>query len=185
METAADEEAEDEEAEEVVLERKFRRGYNCFTHEGALETLTHLNRLTGAGVYRSFTEPYFDSCGIFTDAVILILGTIANLERTRLSGRVQSLASARNRGKRLGRPKKESRMPQELLIFAYRAVVRENSVRLQNQQDTLRPRYLDEFWWGTPKHPLSFGENGVRNYWGPHSFLPTSSCNQSVRSGRF
>jgi len=74
--------------------------------EGALETLTHLNRLTGAGVYRSFTEPYFDSCGIFTDAVISILGTIANLERIRLSERVQSLASARSRGKRLGRPKK-------------------------------------------------------------------------------
>src|ERR1700675_1336241 len=36
-----------------------------FTREGVLETFTHLNRLTGAGVgYRSFTEPYFDSCGI-------------------------------------------------------------------------------------------------------------------------
>jgi hypothetical protein len=43
---------------------------------------THLNRLTGAGVsYRSFTEPYFDSCGIFKDAVISILATIAKQER--------------------------------------------------------------------------------------------------------
>ena len=41
-----------------------------FTREGVLETLTLLNRLTGAGVgYRSFTEPYFDSCRIFKDAV--------------------------------------------------------------------------------------------------------------------
>ena len=48
-----------------------------FTREGVLETLTPLNRLTGAGVgYRSFTEPYFDSCGIFKDVVISILATI-------------------------------------------------------------------------------------------------------------
>jgi DNA invertase Pin-like site-specific DNA recombinase len=79
-----------------------------FTREGVLETLTHLNRLTGAGVgYRSFTEPYFDSCGIFKDAVISILATIAKQERVRLSERVRAgLARARGRGKRLGRPKK-------------------------------------------------------------------------------
>jgi DNA invertase Pin-like site-specific DNA recombinase len=79
-----------------------------FTREGVLETLTHLNRLTGAGVgYRSFTEPYFDSCGIFKDAVISILATIAKQERIRLSERVRAgLARARGRGKRLGRPKK-------------------------------------------------------------------------------
>jgi len=79
-----------------------------FTREGVLETLTHLNRLTGAGVgYRSFTEPYFDSCGIFKDAVISILATIAKQERIRLSERVRAgLARARSRGKRLGPPKK-------------------------------------------------------------------------------
>jgi DNA invertase Pin-like site-specific DNA recombinase len=79
-----------------------------FTREGVLETLTPLNRLTGAGVgYRSFTEPYFDSCGIFKDAVISILATIAKQERIRLGERVQTgLARARSRGKRLGRPKK-------------------------------------------------------------------------------
>jgi len=79
-----------------------------FTREGVLETLTHLNRLTGAGVgYRSFTEPYFDSCGIFKDAVISILATIAKQERIRLSERVRAgLARARSRRKRLGRPRK-------------------------------------------------------------------------------
>jgi DNA invertase Pin-like site-specific DNA recombinase len=41
------------------------------SREGVLETLQHLNRLTSYGVgYRSFTEQYFDSCGIFKDAVI-------------------------------------------------------------------------------------------------------------------
>lgn len=40
------------------------------SREGVLETLQHLNRLTSYGVnYRSFTEQYFDSCGIFKDAV--------------------------------------------------------------------------------------------------------------------
>lgn len=48
------------------------------TREGALETLQYLNRLSSYGVgFRSFTEPYLDSCGIFKDAVIAILGTIA------------------------------------------------------------------------------------------------------------
>src|SRR5713226_3050 len=43
------------------------------SREGVLETLQHLNRLTSYGVgYRSFTEQYFDSCGIFKDAVIAI-----------------------------------------------------------------------------------------------------------------
>ena len=60
-----------------------------FTREGALETLQHLNWLGSYGVgFRSFTEPYLDSCGIFKDAVIAILGTIAKQERVRISERV-------------------------------------------------------------------------------------------------
>src|SRR5262249_16214558 len=52
------------------------------SREGVLETLQHLNRLTSYGVgYRSFTEQYFDSCGIFKDAVISILATVAKQER--------------------------------------------------------------------------------------------------------
>src|SRR6266850_1642362 len=76
------------------------------SREGVLETLQHLNRLTSCGVaYRSFTEQYFDSCGIFKDAVISILATIAKQERVRLSERVKAgLERARTRGKRLGRP---------------------------------------------------------------------------------
>lgn len=36
------------------------------SREGVLETLQHLNRLESYGVaYRSFTEPHFDSCGVF------------------------------------------------------------------------------------------------------------------------
>jgi DNA invertase Pin-like site-specific DNA recombinase len=76
-----------------------------FTREGALETLQHLNVLSGYGVgFRSFSEPYLDSCGIFKDAVIAILGTIAKQERVRISQRVRAgLERARANGTRTGR----------------------------------------------------------------------------------
>jgi DNA invertase Pin-like site-specific DNA recombinase len=76
------------------------------TREGALETLQHLNRLSSYGVgFRSFTEPYLDSCGIFKDAVIAILGTIAKQERVRISERVRAgLDRAKSQGTKSGRP---------------------------------------------------------------------------------
>jgi len=77
------------------------------SREGVLETLQHLNRLTACGVgYRSFTEQYFDSCGVFKDAVIAIIATVAKQERVRISQRVRAgLDVARARGTRLGRPR--------------------------------------------------------------------------------
>ncbi len=59
-----------------------------FSREGALATLQHLQRLTDYGVgFRSFTEAYLDSCGMFREAVISILAVIAKQERLRLSER--------------------------------------------------------------------------------------------------
>ncbi len=77
-----------------------------FSREGVFETLQHLERLTSYGVgYRSFTEAYLDSCGMFKDAVISILATIAKQERVRLSERViAGLERARAKGRRGGRP---------------------------------------------------------------------------------
>jgi len=77
------------------------------SREGVLETLQHLQTLTAAGVnWRSFTEQYLDSCGVFRDAVLSILATIAKQERVRLSERtLAGLARARRQGKRLGRPR--------------------------------------------------------------------------------
>jgi len=77
------------------------------SREGVLETLQHLNRLTSCGVgYKSFTEQYLDSCGIFKDAVIGILAVIAKQERVRLSERTKAgLAIARSRGRQIGRPR--------------------------------------------------------------------------------
>jgi DNA invertase Pin-like site-specific DNA recombinase len=53
-----------------------------FSREGPYETHIHLKRLDDAGVrFRSFRETYLDTCGIFRDAVISILATIARQER--------------------------------------------------------------------------------------------------------
>jgi len=77
-----------------------------FSREGALETLQHLNTLSRYGIgYRSLTEPYLDSSGIFKEAIIATLGTVAKQERLRLSERVSAgLRRARLTGTRSGRP---------------------------------------------------------------------------------
>jgi DNA invertase Pin-like site-specific DNA recombinase len=74
------------------------------SREGALETLQQLNRLSGYGVgYRSFTEQYLDSCGIFKDAVLSILAVVAKQERVRRSERTKaSIERRRAEGKRVG-----------------------------------------------------------------------------------
>ena len=76
------------------------------SREGVLETLQHLQRLTSYGVaWRSFTEQYLDSTGIFREAVIGILAAIAKQERVRLGERTRAgLDRVRREGKRLGRP---------------------------------------------------------------------------------
>jgi DNA invertase Pin-like site-specific DNA recombinase len=78
-----------------------------FSREGVRETLNHLERLDSYGVnFRSFTEQYLDSCGIFKDAVLGILATIAKQERVHLSERtLAGLAKARKQGRIGGRPK--------------------------------------------------------------------------------
>jgi DNA invertase Pin-like site-specific DNA recombinase len=76
-----------------------------FSREGVLATLQDLERLSGYGIeWRSFTEQYLDSCGIFKDAVLSILATIAKQERLRISERtVAGLERAKAKGKLLGR----------------------------------------------------------------------------------
>ena len=77
-----------------------------FTREGALPTMKYLEQLTSWRVgFRSYTEPYLDSCGIFKDVVIAMLATLAKQERIRLSERVKAgMERARRQGKRFGRP---------------------------------------------------------------------------------
>jgi len=79
------------------------------SREGAFATLQYLNQLSNWGVnFKSYTEQYLDSCGIFKDAVISILGVVAKQERIRLIERTMAgLQTARAKGKILGRPRRK------------------------------------------------------------------------------
>lgn len=76
-----------------------------FSREGVRETLNHLTRLDSWGVgFRSYSEQYLDSTGIFKDAVIAILAAIAKQERIRISERTKAgLDRVRAGGTKLGR----------------------------------------------------------------------------------
>jgi len=82
-----------------------------FSREGVSATLNHLEKLTSYGVaWRSHTEEYLDSCGIFRDAVLAILAVIAKQERVRRSERaLAAIARLRRHGQadKLGRPRTE------------------------------------------------------------------------------
>jgi DNA invertase Pin-like site-specific DNA recombinase len=79
-----------------------------FSREGVLPTLKYLELLTSYGCgWKSFTEQYFDSCGIFRDAIISIAATLAKQERIRISERTMAgLARAKKKGRCGGRPVK-------------------------------------------------------------------------------
>lgn len=64
-------------------------------------------RLEGYGVgFLSFTEPYFDSCGIFKEAVVPIVATLPKQECIKRSERTKAgLARVRSEGRNLGRPR--------------------------------------------------------------------------------
>jgi DNA invertase Pin-like site-specific DNA recombinase len=78
-----------------------------FSREGVLETLNHLQRLSAWGVnWRSYQEPYLDSCGPFNDVVVSLMATLAKQERLRISERTNAgLQRARRAGIVLGRPR--------------------------------------------------------------------------------
>ena len=73
---------------------------------GVRPTLAILSRLDGWGVnWRSFQEPYFDSCGIMRDVVISIMSTLAQQERLAISERTKAgLRRVKRQGTKLGRP---------------------------------------------------------------------------------
>lgn len=84
-----------------------------FSREGTRKTIFLLQQLDDYGVsYKSFTEQYLDSTGIFKDVIISILATLAKQEKIRLSERVKvGLEKAKSRGRIGGRP----RIPQKVI----------------------------------------------------------------------
>jgi len=77
------------------------------TREGVLPTLQYLQRLGDNGIkFKSFSEQYVDSLGVFGPAIIGILAAVAQQERIRLSERTKAgMARVRATGKHLGRPR--------------------------------------------------------------------------------
>jgi DNA invertase Pin-like site-specific DNA recombinase len=80
-------------------------GASIWLREGTRKTLAYLTRLDAWGVaWRSYSEPFFDSCGIMRDVVISIMATLAEQERISISERTKAgLARAKRAGKVLGR----------------------------------------------------------------------------------
>jgi DNA invertase Pin-like site-specific DNA recombinase len=78
------------------------------TREGTFKTLCYLRQLSASGVgFKSYTEQFIDSLGPFAEAVIGILGAVAQMERTRISDRTKAgMARVRATGKHVGRPRK-------------------------------------------------------------------------------
>jgi len=76
------------------------------SREGVLPTLKHLETLTSYGIgWRSFTEQFFDSCGVFKDAIISIMATLAKQERVKRAEHTKAgLARVKASGRILGRP---------------------------------------------------------------------------------
>ena len=77
------------------------------SREGVRKTLAHLERLDSWGVrWRSFMEPFFDSCGMMRDVVISIMATLAAQERINISDRTKAglRRTVREKGTKLGRP---------------------------------------------------------------------------------
>jgi DNA invertase Pin-like site-specific DNA recombinase len=77
-----------------------------FTREGTRKTIYYLQLLDDYGVmYKSYSEQFIDSSGIFRDVIIALLSTLAQQERLRISERVKAgLEKSRQQGRVGGRP---------------------------------------------------------------------------------
>jgi DNA invertase Pin-like site-specific DNA recombinase len=104
--------------------------------------LQYLERLTSYQVgYKSFTEPYLDSCGTFKDVVISLLATMAKQERLRMGERVRAgIAQARRAGKHIGRP------PLRVLTAEEITKLRKERNRTQAPFRTLAAKYGLSVW---------------------------------------
>ncbi|MCG3165155.1 MAG: DNA-invertase hin [Bacteroidia bacterium] len=84
-----------------------------FTREGTRATIKYMEQLESYGVgFKSYSEQYIDSCGIFKDVVISLLSTLARQEKVRLGERVR--AGLARSTKKSGRPQIDSSMIDEI-----------------------------------------------------------------------
>jgi DNA invertase Pin-like site-specific DNA recombinase len=107
------------EREREVLGQVFadaaRRKWDCLlfwsldrlTRQGAFATMKYLSRLSELGIgYKSYTEEYLNTMGVFGDVIISLLATLAKQEAIRVSERTKAgLERARAQGRVGGRPR--------------------------------------------------------------------------------
>ena len=78
-----------------------------FSREGAADTLNRLRKLTSFGVnWKSYSEPYIDSAGLFADLIVSPLATLAKQESVLRSERASAAYArlkAQGRTDHLGR----------------------------------------------------------------------------------
>jgi DNA invertase Pin-like site-specific DNA recombinase len=74
-----------------------------WTREGTRAAIKYMEQLESYGIaFKSYTEQYIDSCGIFKDVIVGLLSCLARQEKVRISERVKAgLARSPKKG---GRP---------------------------------------------------------------------------------
>ncbi len=120
-----------------------------FSRECALATLNYLRELESYSVgFRSFTERYLDSTGVFKDAIIAILATLAKQESMRITERVKAgMERARAEHKHVGRPAIDRKLRDRIKKLAARkmskaAIARKLRVSRATVQNYLAKRTL-------------------------------------------
>lgn len=101
------------------------------TREGCRATTKYLEQLESYGInFKSYTEQYIDSCGIFKDVVISLLSTLAKQEKVRISERVKA---------GLARSKKKNGRPQiSIKVISEIKTLKENGQSNRSIAKTLR-----------------------------------------------
>jgi DNA invertase Pin-like site-specific DNA recombinase len=84
-----------------------------FSREGSRKTLELLTTLESYGVsFKSYTEQYVDTAGIFKDAIIALLAALAKQERQRIQERVKAGINTKKKNvQNLGKKWKWGRTP--------------------------------------------------------------------------
>jgi DNA invertase Pin-like site-specific DNA recombinase len=133
-----------------------------FSREGVLRTLTYLNDLELSGVeFKSYAERYIDSSGLFKEAILAILATLAKQERIRLSERVKAgLDRARSEGRRLGRPRLPERVIAEIQKLHRQGISKREIARRVRYIDGAGRRRL--VGWGSVRRVLADGSGGEK-----------------------
>lgn len=87
-----------------------------WSREGTRATIRYMEQLESYGVnFKSYSEQYIDSCGIFKDVIISLLSTLAKQEKIRISERVK--AGLARSTKKSGRPKIDPQLMEQIRIL--------------------------------------------------------------------